>query len=176
MIPPWSEPVRLADVPSGPADRRLTADEAARRRIAEALGLDDLLSLTADVRLTPWLDGVRLSARWDAKVLQTCGVTLEPFETDLRGEFEVSAVPEGSAAAPDQEAVGGEIALDPDAPDPPDVLEEDRIDPAAYVVEHLVLEVDPYPRKPDAVFEAPEAESEASPFAVLGALKDVGRS
>jgi hypothetical protein len=168
---PWSEPVRLADLPRGPAERRLVADEAARRRIAQALALDELLSLEAEVRLTPWLDGARLSGRWSARVVQTCGVTLEPFETALGGEIEVSAVPEGSAAAPDPEVGAGEIALDPDAPDPPDVLEEDRIDPAAYVVEHLALEVDPYPRKPGAVWEAPEPEVEASPFAVLGALK-----
>ncbi|MDP8915863.1 MAG: DUF177 domain-containing protein, partial [Pseudomonadota bacterium] len=144
----------------------------ARRRTAQALDLDDLLSLEADIRLAPWLDGARLGARWRARVLQTCGITLEPFETELEGEFEVSAVPAGSPAA--QEAVGGEIVLEPDAPDPPDVLEDDRIDPAAYVVEHLALEIDPYPRKPDAVFEPPEAEPETSPFSALLALKEPG--
>jgi len=169
MTPPWSAPVNLADVARGPADRRLAADAPARRRTAEALGLDDLLQLEAEVRLTPWLDGARLSARWTARVVQTCGVTLDPFETELTGDFEVSAVPAGSAAAP--VAHDGEIALDLDAPDPPDVLETDRIDPAAYVVEHLALEVDPHPRKPDAVWEAPETAPEASPFASLIALK-----
>lgn len=172
MNEPWSDPVRLSEVARGPSERRLVADEVARRRTAETLGLDELLSLEADVRLSPWLDGARLSARWRARVVQTCGVTLDPFETELAGEFEVSAVPAGSAAA--SEPAGGELAIDPEAPDPPDVLEEDRIDPAAYVVEHLALEVDPYPRKPGVVFEPPEAEPEQSPFAALAALKGGG--
>ncbi len=63
------------------------------------------------------------------------------------------------------------MALDPDGEDPADVLEGDQIDLAAYVVEHLALEIDPYPRKPDAVFEPPAAEPETSPFAVLLQLK-----
>jgi len=51
------------------------------------------------------------------------------------------------------------------------VLENDSIDLAAYVVEHLSLELDPFPRKPGAVFEPPAEEGSASPFAVLRKLK-----
>jgi hypothetical protein len=50
-------------------------------------------------------------------------------------------------------------------------LDGDRIDPAAYVVEHLALALDPFPRKPGAVFQPPEATPEASLFAVLLELK-----
>lgn len=170
----WSEPVRLSEITRGSIERRLTPDETTRARIAETLGLDALPALEAEIRLQPWLDGAELTARWAGRVVQTCGVTLEPFETSLGGEFEVRAVPPGSRAAPTEAA--GEVVFDPEAPDPPDLLESDEIDPAAYVVEHLALEIDPYPRKPDAVFEPPEAEAETSPFAVLLALKKPGES
>ena len=40
-----------------------------------------------------------------------------------------------------------------------------------HVIEHLALEIDPFPRKPDAVFEPPATEEETSPFAVLKGLK-----
>ena len=165
---PWSERLRLSELAHGPLSRRLDADEAARGRIARALDLDALDHLSADLKAERWLDGVRLSGAWRARVRQTCGVTLEPLENELRGEFEVRAVPEGSAAAPGE---AGEATLDVQAEDPPDVLAEDSIDVAAYVVEHLALEVDPYPRKPGAEFEPPAGEAELSPFAVLKTLR-----
>ena len=166
--PPWTAPLRLSELAHGPVGRRLAPDEAARGAIAATLKLDGLRSLTADVEAAPWLDGVRLRGRWRADVVQTCGVTLEPLESQLSGEFDVRAVPADSAAAPSGE---GEAGIDLEADDPPDVLETDRVDLAAYVIEHLALEIDPYPRKPGVEFEPPPAEPEASPFAVLRNLK-----
>jgi uncharacterized metal-binding protein YceD (DUF177 family) len=170
--PLWSEPVRLPGAGGRPLTRRLAADEAARARIARALGLEALHALQAEVTLTPWLDGAELKGRWSAEVEQVCGVTLEPFRAPLQGGFAVRVVPAGSRHAP-QEA--GEVAVDPEAEDPPDVLEGDTVDLAAYVVEHLALEIDPFPRKPGAVFTPPEAEEPPSPFAVLKGLTDNSR-
>jgi hypothetical protein len=163
----------LAEVQRGTARRTLEADAAARERIAKALGLNALLSLTAEVRVAPWLDGVQIDGRWRAQVRQTCGVTLEPFDSDLEGELHVRALPRGSSAlgGPDAAQQGGELDLDPDADDPPDVLTDDRIDLGAYVVEDLSLAIDPFPRKPGVEFKAPEQPGEPSPFAVLAKLK-----
>ena len=102
---------------------------------------------------------------------QTCGVTLEPFESDLDGEIRIRALPEGSAALGGPDETGSEIDLDPGSDDPPDALEDDRIDLAAYVVEDLSLAIDPFPRKPGVEFAAPEQPGESSPFAVLAKLK-----
>jgi uncharacterized metal-binding protein YceD (DUF177 family) len=65
--------------------------------------------------------------------------------------------------------------MDPEADDPPDVLEGETIDVSGYVLEHLALELDPFPRKPGAVFENPLPTAEISPFAALKALKTNGR-
>jgi hypothetical protein len=104
-------------------------------------------------------------------VRQTCGVTLEPFDSDLEGQIHLRALPEGSAALGGADEAGGELDLDPESDDPPDVLTDDRIDLAAYVVEDLSLAIDPFPRKPGVEFEAPEQSGELSPFAVLAKLK-----
>ena len=80
------------------------------------------------------------------------------------------AVPAGSPHAPADSA--GEIELDLEAPDPPDVLGGEEIDLAAYLVEHLALEIDPFPRKPDVEFDYEPEVREESPFAVLKTLKD----
>jgi len=167
----WRETVTLAEAQRGTVRRALQADPAARGRIAKALGLDALESLTAEVKVSPWLDGVQIEGRWRAAVRQTCGVTLDPFDSDLEGELRLRALPQGSAALGGADEAGGELDLDPEGEDPPDVLPDDRIDLGAYVVEALSLAIDPFPRKPGVQFEPPEQAGEPSPFAVLAKLK-----
>ena len=166
----WQAVVPLNEAQRGTVKRTLQADEVARARIAKTLGVASLEWLDAEMRVGPWLDGVEISGRWSARVGLICGVTLEPFDSDLQGEIHVRALPQGSSAlgGPDE---GGEIELDPDADDPPDVLEDDRIDLGAYVVEDLSLAIDPFPRKPGVEFQAPDQGAEPSPFAVLAKLK-----
>jgi hypothetical protein len=167
----WRELVTLAEVQRGTVRRVLEADEAARGRIAKALGLDDLLSLTVEIRASPWLDGAQIDGPWRARVRQTCGVTLEAFDSELEGEIHLRALPQGSAALGGPDEAGGELDLDPEGEDPPDVLADDRIDLGAYVVEDLSLAIDPFPRKPGVQFETPEQPGQLSPFAVLAKLK-----
>lgn len=165
----WRRIVRLHELARGPVKLELAPDAAERSAVAHALGLESLPALTATVTVRPWLDGAELAGRFEAVVEQLCSLSLEPFEHPLSGAFEVRLAPAGSPSAP--QAGGGELELDLEAPDPPDVLEGDAIDVSAYVVEHLALEIDPFPRKPGAEFAyEPPAEDE-SPFAVLKNLK-----
>ena len=161
----WSERVRLDQIGQG-LDRRLTPSEAERARIAEALDLASLDRLEADVELKPSGIGWRLTGRLVADVVQTCGVTLEPLPSQIEADFSVDLA-EASSVEPQPR----EFEADPEAPDGPDVIEDGGVDLAAYVVEHLALEIDPWPRKPGARFEAPEGPVEPSPFDVLRELK-----
>jgi hypothetical protein len=165
----WSHPVRLGALSHSVTKVQLTADEAARRRIAKLLELAELGALSADISVTPWFDGAEIEADWEAELVQTCGVTLEPLPEAPAGHFIVRVLPAGSQHAPSDTT---EVDLDPDAPDPPDVLEDDIVDLAAYVVEHLALEIDPFPRKPGVEFEPPKDEVDLSPFAALRKLQD----
>ena len=166
----WAKPVKLHELGRGPIRLTLAPDEAERAAIAKQLRLRSLPSLTAQVTLKPWLDGVEITGRFKAVVEQVCGVSLDPFEQPVEGEIDVRAVPAGSehAAAPE----GGELDLDLEAPDPPDLLENDIVDVAGYVVEHLALELDPFPRKPGASFDYQPPEEETSPFAALKKLTE----
>ena len=164
----WPVRLRLAEVQRSSPILELEADAAQRTAIAKALDLPALHRFTARVRVTPWLDGLEIAACWRADITQTCGVSLDAFDTALSGEFTVRAVPEGSPAAGDPVS---EITVDPEAEDPPDLLDGDEVHIGAYLIEHLALEVDPFPRKPGVEFEPPAAESPASPFAVLQTLK-----
>lgn len=169
MSDAWSKPVRLHELSRGPIALELEPDADQRAAIARQLRIKSLPRLTARVRLRPWLDGAEITGAIEAVVEQVCSLTLEPFEQALSGQIAVQAVPAGSPHAPSEE---NEADYDPEAPDPPDVLESDIIDVAAYVVEHLALEVDPFPRKPGATFDFTPPEPEESPFAALKALKD----
>jgi uncharacterized metal-binding protein YceD (DUF177 family) len=170
MSEAWSRKLRLHELARGPVELRLEPDAAERARIARDLRLESLPALAADLRVRPWLDGAEITGRLRATVEQLCSVSLEPFEQPLEGVIEVRAVPAGSPNAPAPAA--HELELDADAPDPPDVLEDDSIDLAAYVVEHLALELDPFPRKPGAEFDYQPPTEPESPFAALKALKD----
>jgi uncharacterized metal-binding protein YceD (DUF177 family) len=168
--PDWTVPVRLSELGRGPDPYRLQPDEGQRARIAEVLGLAALPAFSGEARLAPWHDGAEVQGRWTARVTYVCGLTLEPFDADLTGEFTVRAVPPSSpAAAPAPE---GEVELDLEAEDPPDVIEGETVDLAHYLVEDLALALDPFPRKPGAVFEPPPAAGPDSAFAVLKRLKE----
>ena len=168
MNPPWTAMVRIIDVPMQGSHHVLEAGEPERARIAKELHLIECSHLAADLRLKPWYDGVELIGLWSARIAQACGVTLDRLDQTLSGEFHVHVVPEGSLHAPGPDHLAD---LDVDQPDPPDVSDHGAIDLAGYVVEHLALEIDPFPRKPGAEFLPPSPDPELSPFAVLKRLQ-----
>ncbi len=165
----WILPVKLHELGRGTLHIQLDPDASARLKIAKELGLVSLPALSATLILKSWMDGVEITGRFDAVVEQICAVSLDRFEQSLSGEIEVRAVPAGSPQAP--EPNGGEVDYDPMAPDPPDVLEDETIDLAGYVIEHLALEIDPFARKPGVEFEYAPPEGPDSPFAILKTFK-----
>lgn len=168
MTPVWSKIVKLHELSRGPVRLRLEPSPEEREAIARQLGLESLSSLSADVTAKPWLDGVEITGRFEAVVEQVCGVSLDAFEQEVAGDIEVRAVPADSSRG--QAAQGGDQELELDGPDAPDILTNDVIDLAGYVVEHLALEIDPFPRKPGATFQYQSPVEETSPFAALKSL------
>lgn len=167
----WRHVVRLSDVSRGAVSVDLAPDDTTRAEIARDLGIESLPLLRGRLTVRPWLDGAEIVGRFEARVEQICGISLDPFETDLSGDIDVKVVPAGSPNAP-VESPGSEVEFDLEAPEPPDMLASDDIDLAAYLTEHLALEIDPFPRKPGVTFEYEPEVKEESPFAVLRNLKD----
>ena len=169
----WSHVVRLSEVARGPVSVRLEPDAAVRAQIAKDLRLESLPALSAQLSVRPWLDGAEIVGRFKATVEQICSVSAEAFEQEVVGDIELRVVPAGSPNAP-ADSASVDVELDLDAPDPPDVLQGETIDLAHYLVEHLSLELDPFPRKPGAEFDYQPETQEESPFAVLRRLKGEG--
>lgn len=170
MSPAWTRILKLHELGRGPVQLRLEPTPDERALIARQLRLESLPALTADLTVSPWMDGLEITGRVRAVVEQICGVTLDAFEQAVEGDIEVRAVPAGSPQA--QVPDGGVIELDIDGPDAPDVMAGDSVDLAAYVIEHLALELDPFPRKPGATFEYEGPAEETSPFAALRKLTE----
>ena len=162
---PYSEPLRLHQIGAG-VQRRLTPDADAMKRIARALDLQALDAFEADINLVPTVSGWRLEGRVIADAVQTCGLTMEPLPVHVDRKFSVQMV-EATEREDDED---GEIDLELDD-DSPDQIEGGSLDLGQYAVEQLALSLDPFPRKPGAVFEQPKEPGEISPFAVLKSLQ-----
>ncbi len=160
----WSVPVALADIPDTGQRFDLVANDETRASVAKLAGLRALPRLEATLDLSPRAaGGLRVTGQVVATVGQTCVVTLDPIENEVTED--VSLV----FAAPRQQDDDIEKNLAPDAPEP---LLGDAIDLGAIATEFLLLGIVPYPRKPDAKFEAPPVEDVTTrPFAALAALK-----
>lgn len=161
----WNAPVRLAEIGQG-IRRELAAGPADRARVAESLGLAELSRLEGSVEIAPQGRGWRLTGTVRADAVQTCGVTLEPLPVVVDERFQVDLMEAGDPHLP---PAPEEFTLE--TIDTPDAVEGGAFRPGAYLEEHLALALDPFPRKPGAVFEPPAAEPEPSPFAVLSRLK-----
>ena len=162
---------RLGDLAGGPLQIHLAPDAAERAGLAKRLGLEGLPKLEARLEVRPWLDGCEIRGGFQGEVVQVCGVSLEPFVQPLHGEIDLRLVPAGSPNLP-AETSDGEVEISLESPDPPDALDGEVVDVSAILEEHLALAIDPFPRRPDAVFDWSAGPDTTSPFAALGALKD----
>jgi uncharacterized metal-binding protein YceD (DUF177 family) len=95
-----------------------------------------------------------------ARVTQTCIVTLEDFEAPVEEQFRICFVPAGTETDD----------LDPESDDEIP-YEGNVIDLGEATAEQLALALDPYPRKPGATLEEPEAAQPEHPFAALSRLR-----
>jgi uncharacterized metal-binding protein YceD (DUF177 family) len=146
----------------------IVADAEIRAAVARMAGLRDLPRLQGnfDVR-RHGADGLRVTGRVSATVGQACVVTLEPLVNEVEEEVDVIFMPPPAAAPED-----GETDTRHENRDRAEPLIGGRIDLGALATEFLVLGLDPYPRKPGAIFQPPQdAMPDEGPFAALDALK-----
>jgi uncharacterized metal-binding protein YceD (DUF177 family) len=165
--------VVVEKIPDTGLHRDLEADEATRQAIAETGDLRAVLSARASLDVTPKNGGrVHVTGRVRARIGQTCVVTLEPIESEIdEAVDQIFAPPEQIPQLAD--LVDEAAESDAEIPDPPEPIQNGVIDLGRLATDALYLAVDPYPRKPDAVFEPLVAaeDPEDHPFAALKALK-----
>jgi uncharacterized metal-binding protein YceD (DUF177 family) len=166
----WSVPLAITDVSEAGRHLDLVANAQARAAVATLAGLAALPRLEASFDVTRCgRGGLHVVGRVSATVGQTCVVTLEPVENEVDEAIDVAFVPAGATSLEEYGSEEVEVTLE-DAPEP---LVGNAIDLGAIATEFLILGLDPYPRRPDVVFETPPAAGDepAHPFAALAGLK-----
>ena len=161
-------PIAVDEIPESGRRIELAADADTREAIARLAGVSALPRLEAGFDLTRHgRDGLRVVGRVSATVGQTCVVTLEPLQNEVDEAVNLLFTPQLN---PKPAPAEGPRSIDAD--EPPEALRDGVVDLGAVVLEFLILGIDPYPRKPAAVFAAPPAgDAGAHPFAALAALK-----
>lgn len=174
---PFSFMVKVAHISLNPVTVRISADKDELDRLARQWGVREVLSFDAEAALGRWKrDGIRVKGKVTVSLIQDCVVTLEPVGQEIDEDFEAIFVPEGSRLANRALDGHGEMFIDPDGPDAPEVFTGDSIDVGAVAAEFAALSIDPYPRTPGAGFadlieDDPVSDKKPSPFAVLQGFK-----
>ena len=170
--PEYSYIVDVTSLPSTGINRPIHPTEQECAAIAQRLGLQALNRFDIRIEVTPWRgSGARLKGSFEADVIQTCVVSLDPVPAHVSDGFEVRFLPAKMIGDPKP---GQELDLDPeeDEPEPLGGGNGASFDAGDVAVQYLSLALDPYPRKPDAAIpEEATLPGEPSPFAVLASLK-----
>ena len=170
---PWSVPIAVVQIPDTGLHRDLEADQAAREAMAEVGGLREVLSASASLDVIPKSGGrVHVTGHVRARIGQTCVMTLEPIENEIDEPIDLIFAP--PEQIPELSDLVDEAAeSDTEIPDPPEPIVNGVIDLGRLATDALFLAVDPYPRRPDAVFQPPTEASDPNdhPFAALKALR-----
>jgi hypothetical protein len=157
---PWSVTVALDDIPETGLHIEIDAPESARAELATLANLRELPRLSAAFDLARRGAGVRVTGEVNARVGQTCVVTLEPVENDVKESVDLTFSAAGGSQADSNES------------EPPEPLVGGVLDVGAIATEFLFLGIDPYPRKAGAEFAPLQAgDGGTKPFAALEALK-----
>lgn len=174
--PALTYPVPVLHLPQKGVTVKIGTDEKERAALAADHGLEAVNAFAAEFLITPWKkDGIRVRGRIDAEIVQSCVVTLEPLTNSVAEEVDTIFVPENSRLARIQLDESGEMLLDAEGADSPEVFVGDKIDVGAIAEEFFDLAIDPYPRKPGLTDESEPkvfgdddgGEQPVSPFAKL---------
>jgi hypothetical protein len=165
--------IAVEQIPETGLHQELVADAAQCEAMRQLAGLRGLEGARAAFDLHRAGRGrVHVVGRVSAKVGQICVVTLEPIENAVDEPIDVLSAPEDEVDAIAR-AMENEAETDGETPEPPEPIVDGTIDLGKLAADALFLGIDPYPRKPGAVFEPPAVaeDLESHPFAALKALK-----
>ncbi len=177
LVPELSRPLKVERIPVGGIEEKIVVSPQERVALAERFGLLDMPRFEAFLNVDR-AEGamVAVTGNLVADVVQQCVVTLDPIPAQVRDMINVLYAPP-HLIKKDREGPLGDLG---DA-EPPEPIENGRIDLGELVAQHLATALDPYPRKEGAELGRFESSGSAgtaeikrlNPFAKLKADETV---
>lgn len=158
--PELSRPVSVDRLP---AALTVEATPAECATLADRLRIPGVASLSCRFELKRRGEVVAATGELHASVTQSCVVSLEPVDQEVRDSFQLRFVPSGKEGEDE----------DPDSPDEIP-YEGSTIDLGEAAAEQLALALDPYPRSPGATLDPAAEDAVANPFAALATFRRPG--
>jgi uncharacterized metal-binding protein YceD (DUF177 family) len=160
---PLTRPVEVATIRADGLALHVEADEAERVALAKLFDIPAIARLEADFTMTKKGPRARVTGEVYGRFTQTCVLTLEPFESDFRETVDLDFDENPEKAL--------EIRPDDELPDP---IIDGIIDLGAVASEFTALALDPYPRKPGAVFDFKDKNDvETAKISAFGPLESL---
>ncbi len=176
-----TRPVNVTRLPALGSVIKLEAEASDMTQLVAHMGLENISTFSASLKFRHWArDGVQVEGELSAHVETQCPVSLAPVAQNINSQFHAKFVPATSKLAKPRLNEDGEMLLDFESDDIPDIFEGEQLDAWEIAIEYLLLEIDHYARADDAEFVAPNDESplqddgddtKSSPFSVLQHLK-----
>ena len=178
VTPEFSKLLAVTDVPPNGKVVRFEVGEGERAALATRFNLIALDKFKGTANVKPWRrHGLVVEGTLEADVVQACIATLEPIDAHVKSSFTLNFLPLEMIERDAAKASDKEIIVDVQNEDPPEAIENGVIDLGEAMSEQLAIAIDPYPKKPGAVFKPAEitsaevTEIKPNPFAALEKLK-----
>jgi uncharacterized metal-binding protein YceD (DUF177 family) len=180
--PEFSRVVHVTDLSVAQKSLAFEASPGELAALTQRLGLEALESLAIGAELHLIANGdVLAKFTYTAQIEQRCGITLQPIKSTISTEFTTTFSVDADSDWGHDEEQFEDLEADIEPPEP---LVNGTIDIGEACVEHLALEIDPFPRVQGATFEGYSTDSigtaqgeiaevspKKNPFTVLSKLK-----
>ncbi len=188
LKPEWSYLVDAIEVNDAPLRKKISASPQQRKDLARRMDVISLDKLEADIRVrrTDNKFMIHATGSFRGQVTQECVVTGAPVVSVLEGSLEGWFAESDKAVSLTKkrhekmsQMMNAEVPVLSDEDDP-DLIEEGTFDLGELVVQHAILEINPYPRAenaehPDVIKEDDLNKQEKkinNPFAALKNWKE----
>lgn len=142
----------VEDLPKTGFKLKLEATKDECKTLAEQMNVEHVNSFAAELLISQWRrGGVHIEGNFTTTLTQQCVISLDSFETSLDEKidqkfFASTKIPELGEKK--------EVEMIDNDMDPPEALVDGQLNIFDYLAETVLLQLDPYPKKPDSQLES----------------------
>ena len=173
ITPEFSRPISILEIEGDRFEIKISANSLECDALAKRFSVKHVQRLSAQLIFSkPEGESLpNLEARYIAEITQICVVTLEPMTSIIKSKF-FCTLAEKEVSNIDEELVFSVNDLDP-----PEFINNGFLDAGELVSEHLLLEINPFPRVVGAefylnnIFSTTKVKNKFNPFETLKKLQ-----